>query len=177
MGKFAAGLLAVLAIAAAAQDQAQGPIFHTEANYVRVDVYPTLRGAPVLDLKQDDFEILEDKAPQKITAFEHVAVQANAPQDLRREPRTVAESREMAQTSRGRVFVLFLDLYHVEEPVSVRIRQPLITALDRTLGEGDLLAVMTPDMSARDLAFAAKTGSVELILAKVWGHRDRVARS
>ena len=26
--------------------QAQTPTFHTEANYVRVDVFPTLRGAP-----------------------------------------------------------------------------------------------------------------------------------
>ena len=46
--------------------QAQPPIFHTEANYVRVDVYPTKDGQPIPDLTKDDFEILEDKvAPSR----------------------------------------------------------------------------------------------------------------
>src|ERR1700680_4965071 len=99
MRKLVVGLLVALAITIAAQDQAQNPTFHTEANYVRVDVFPTLRGAPVLDLKQGDFEVVEDKTPQKITAFEHVVVQANVPEDLRRDPRTVAESRAIAQTA------------------------------------------------------------------------------
>ena len=173
MAKLAAGLLVVLAITAAAQDQGR-PIFHTEANYVRVDVFPTLRGAPVGDLKQNDFEVIEDRVPQTIAAFEHVIVQANMSSDLRREPRTLAESRAMAETTRGRVFVLFLDFYHVEDTVSMQIRQPLITALDRLLAEGDLLAVMTPDMQARDITFTAKTASVAETLGTVWGHRDRV---
>src|SRR5271169_3566267 len=137
MRKLVAGLFVALAIAVAAQDRAQNPTFHTEANYVRVDVYPTLRGAPVSDLKQDDFEIVEDKVPQRIAAFEHVVVQTHMPQELRRDPATVAESRQMAQTTRGRVFVLFLDIYHVEGTGSVKIRKPLIAALDRTLGDGD----------------------------------------
>ena len=174
MRKLVVGLLVALAISVAAQDRAQTPTFHTEANYIRVDVFPTLRGVPVGDLKQDDFEVVEDKVPQKIAAFEHVVVQANVAPDLRREPRTVAESREMAQTARGRVFVLFLDFYHVEGTAALKIQGPLVDALDRTLGYGDLIAVMTPDMSPRDLAFTAKTGSVAEILAQAWGHRDRV---
>ncbi len=174
MRKLVVGLLVALAISVAAQDRAQTPTFHPEANYVRVDVFPTVRGVPVGDLKQDDFEIIEDKVPQKVTAFEHVIVQANVAPDLRREPRTVAESREMAQTARGRVFVLFLDFYHVEGTASFKIQKPLVDALDRTLGYGDLIAVMTPDMTSRDLTFTAKTGSVEEILAQAWGHRDRV---
>ena len=51
--------------------QQPGPTFHTEANYVRVDVYPTVDGQPVLDLRQDDFELLEDGKPQN-----HRAVRA-----------------------------------------------------------------------------------------------------
>src|SRR5262245_39875399 len=46
--------------------QAPQPTFRTEANYVRVDVYPTRSGVPVADLTQADFDILEDRAPQKI---------------------------------------------------------------------------------------------------------------
>jgi VWFA-related protein len=172
MAKLAAGLLVVFAITALAQDQ--GRIFRTEANYVHVDVFPTTRGVPVADLKQEDFELLEDKVPQKIDAFEHFVVRGNAPEALRREPRTVAESRAMLQTTHGRVFVLFLDFYHVEDTISMQIRQPMINSLDRLLADGDLLAVMTPGMRASDLSFTAKTGSVAETLSTVWGHRDRV---
>src|SRR4051812_17287549 len=90
----------------AAQDQDARPTFRTEANYIRVDAYPTRNGAPVTDLKAEDFEILEDKVPQKIDQFEHVVIRGGGPQDARREPNTVAESRAEAQNPRARVFVL-----------------------------------------------------------------------
>src|SRR5438445_5254966 len=89
------------------------PTFRTEANYVRVDVFPTKDGAPVADLTQADFDVLENGAPQRIEQFEHVVIRGNIPQDLRAEPNTVAESRAMAASARARVFVVFLDTYHV----------------------------------------------------------------
>src|SRR5471030_2624614 len=85
----------------AAQDQAPRPAFHTEANYVRVDVYPTRDGTPIADLRQEDFEILEDKVPQPIDQFEHVIIRGGGPQETRREPNTVAESRQMLEDSRA----------------------------------------------------------------------------
>jgi VWFA-related protein len=150
--------------------------FRTEANYVRVDVYPTRDGQPVTDLTQADFEILEDKAPQKIDAFEHITIRGNLPQDTRREPNTVGESRAMMQDPRARVFVLFLDINHVEIEASRRIRQPLITALDQIIGPDDIVGVMTPEMSARDVTFARKTTTIEGLLSRhwYWGERDRL---
>src|SRR6266404_7197103 len=50
------------------------PTFRTEANYVRVDVYPTKDGAPIGDLTQTDFEVLENGTPQRIEQFEHVVI-------------------------------------------------------------------------------------------------------
>ncbi len=157
--------------------QPPAPVFKTEANYVRVDVYPTRDGQPVTDLTQADFEVLEDKAPQKIDAFEHVTIRAgNLPQDTRREPNTVGESRAMMQEPRARVFVLFLDINHVEIEASHRIRQPLIDALDHMIGPDDLVGVMTPEMSARDVTFARKTTTIEGLLSRhwYWGERDRL---
>jgi VWFA-related protein len=150
--------------------------FRTEANYVRVDVYPTRDGQPVTDLTQADFEILEDKTPQKIDAFEHITIRGNLPQDTRREPNTVGESRAMMQDPRARVFVLFLDINHVEIEASRRIRQPLITALDQIIGPDDIVGVMTPEMSARDVTFARKTTTIEGLLSRhwYWGERDRL---
>jgi VWFA-related protein len=158
-----------------AQDPVQ-PTFRIEANYVRVDVYPTQNGAPVIDLQKDDFEIVEGGAPQTIDAFEHVRVTGGVPQELRREPRSVAESRAMLENPRARVFVLFLDYYHVDVAGSRNLRESLVNALDRFLGPEDLFAVMTPEMSARDLSFARKTSTTRGLLERywTWGERDQL---
>ena len=173
-----AGALALLWLCGSslrgAQDPPQPPTFRTEANYVRVDLFPTTRdGVPVADLRQDELEILEDGVPQKIEQFEHVVIRGNLPQEARREPTTTAESRAMLQEARARVFVLFLDTLHVEQSASRTIRQPLVDMLERLLGPDDLVAVMTPQMSSSDITFARKTKILEGFLNRSWwGERD-----
>jgi VWFA-related protein len=171
-----AALVVVFTAILLAQDQPPRPTFRTEANYVRVDVYPTKNGAPVSDLTQADFEIFEDRAPQTIEQFEHVVIRSAGPQESRIEPNTVREMRSMLESSRARVFVLFLDVYHVELEAAHNVREQLTKALDRLLGPDDLIAVMTPEMSATDLAFARKTTTVEGMLTRFWdwGERGRL---
>jgi VWFA-related protein len=158
------------------QDQPQRPVFKTEANYVRVDVYPTVNGVPVEDLKQEDFEVLEDRVPQRIDAFQHIRIRAAGPQDTRREPTSVAESRTMMEDPEARLFVIFLDTYHVEVGGSHRIRKPLIDTLNSVIGERDLVGVMTPEMSATDITFARRTATIEGFLTRYWpwGERDQI---
>ena len=159
--------------AAASQDPPQRPTFRTEANYVRVDAYPTADGVPVRDLTQDEFEVLEDNKPQKIEQFEHIEIRASAMLDARRDPNTVAESRAMLQDPRARVFVLFLDVGHVDQINSRIISGPLVRALDNLIGPDDLVGVMTPQMSAADVTFARKTTSIRAFLDREWwGERD-----
>ncbi|HJZ71259.1 MAG TPA: VWA domain-containing protein [Vicinamibacterales bacterium] len=151
------------------------PTFRTEANYVRVDVFPTRGGVPVADLAQSDFEVLEDRVAQRIEQFERVVIRGNLPQDLRTEPNSVAAGRQAAENPRARVFVVFLDINHVSVEGSHAIRQPLVDTLNRLIGADDVFAVMTPEMSARDLVFARRTTTIENILARywTWGERDR----
>src|SRR5499427_9055950 len=152
------------------------PTFRTEANYVRVDVFPTRDGMPVADLTQNDFEVLEDRVTQKIEQFEHVVIRGNLPQDMRAEPNTVEAGRQAAQNPRARVFVVFLDVNHVDVSASHAIRQPLVDTLNRLIGADDVFAVMTPEMSAADIVFARRTTTIENILARywTWGERDQV---
>ena len=177
--RFVAGAIVILAFVHSAfvhsQEQPR-PTFKTEANYVRVDVFPTTDGVPVSDLSAADFEVFEDKVPQKIDAFQHIVVRGNVAQDSRREPNTVAESRAMLQDPNARVFVLFLDVGHVDVAGSHDIRKPLVDTLDRVMGEDDLVAVMTPEMAATDLTFARKTTTIEGFLTRnwPWGERDRL---
>ena len=95
-------------------------------------------------------------------------------QETRIEPNTVRESRAMQESSRARLFVLFLDTYHVEMAGSRNIRKPLVDALDRVIGPDDLVGVMTPDMSPTDITFARKTTTIDGILARSWGERDQI---
>jgi VWFA-related protein len=152
------------------------PTFRTEANYVRVDVFPTKDGVPVLDLKQDDFEVFESGAPQRIEQFEHVVIRGNLPQEARREPQTVAESRAAVADPRARVFVVFLDTGHVDVGGSHNIRKPLTDALNRVIGADDLVGVMTPEMSALDVTFARKTTIIDGLLVRhwTWGERGQM---
>jgi VWFA-related protein len=168
--------VALLIVAALGHAQEQPrPTFRTEANYVRIDAYPTRGGAPVADLTRDDFDVLENGQPQKIEQFERVVIRSPGAQEARIEPNTVAESRAMLESPRARVFVLFLDTYHVDVAASRQIRRPLTELLDRTLGPDDVIAVMTPEMSPRDMAFARKTTTIAGFLDRYWywGERDR----
>jgi VWFA-related protein len=176
---FVAGVLtAVVAAAGRSQSTQQPPqpTFRTEANYVRVDVYATdANGAPVPDLDQKDFEVLETGVQQRIDQFERVQIRANLPQDVRLEPNTVEAGGQAAQNPRARVFVIFLDYNHVGIEGSHRIRQPLVDTLNHLIGPEDLFAVMTPEMSARDLSFARRTTTIEGFLSRywTWGERDQ----
>ena len=171
------GALAWFTSAYEAQEKAQQlPRFRAGASLVRVDVYPTLKGQAVTDLTAADFEVLEDGAPQKVESFELVRVRAGGPQETRREPNTVRESRAMAEDARARIFVIYLDTYFTDIPGSHRIQRPLVNLLDRIVGDDDLFAVMTPDMSARDLALARRSTTMEGYLSKYWfwGQRGRL---
>jgi VWFA-related protein len=173
----AAASAALLAQSTPSQEQPR-PTFRTEANYVRVDMYATRDNQPIEDLKQEEIEILEDGTPQKIAAFEHVTVRPAGPQETRVEPNTAEQSRQAAADPRARVFVIFLDTYHVQVEGSHAMRQPIVRFLDRVIGQDDLVAVMTPEMSARDLTFGRKTTVISEMMQNdwAWGRRDTVGR-
>jgi VWFA-related protein len=159
-------------------DQQRAPTFRTEANFVRVDVYPTKDGKPVQDLKAEDFEVFEDGAPQAIQSFEHILIRPAGPQDTRTEPNTIEESRQMAANPRNRLFVLFLDTPNVSVEGGWHAREPLVRLIDRILGPDDLVGIMTPRMAAADVVFARKT---EVIASGLrarwpWGERNTLQR-
>src|SRR4030095_3215630 len=121
-------------------------------------------------------QLQEDGVAQKIEAFEHVVVRPAGPQESRREPNTVEESRQMAAEGRARVFVIFLDTYHTTIEGSANMRLPLIKFLDRLLGPDDMVALMTPEMGASEIALGRKTTVISNIMQAqwMWGRRGRL---
>jgi VWFA-related protein len=163
-----AGALAIAQSAASQQQEQQPQVFRTQANFVRVDAYPTHNGQPVLDLKAEEFEVLEDDKPQKIETFEHILISPAGPQAQRSEPGSIGASQQLIADPRNRVFVLFLDSPHVTVGGSWHAREPLIRFVDRLLGPDDLVGIMTPGMSAADVTFARKTVAMADGLRSAW---------
>ena len=147
-----------------------------KSNFVRVDVYPTHDGQPVLDLQAGDFAIEEDGVRQKVDTFEHVVVRAaGGPQSERIEPSSQREMLQAAENPRNRVFVIFLDQTHVPFEASHAITEPLIRLINRILGPDDLVGIMTPDMSAKEIVLARRTEVTEERLRTHWHWGDRFA--
>jgi VWFA-related protein len=186
----------VAAVLVAQSPNPQQPTFRTAINFVRVDVYPTANGQPVADLGKADFEVLEDGVSQTVDTFEHIVVR---PRDIaaeRVEPRSLRESNQMAGDARNRLFVVFLDTYHVTEtsvshdgtfrmagsttgrvpqkpfPLgTARIDRALTNFLDRTIGRDDLFAVLTPELDVEQLSFTRRPDNFADLVSNVWGRR------
>ncbi len=120
---------------------------------ISIDVHVTADGAPVADLTQGDFALFEDKAPRPIERFAH-AVSGDA---------------------HPRAFVVFLDSGHLIVDDRHRLFDPLVSALDKAIAPGDLVAVMTPTMPFKDVTFVPKAASVRRVLETYWpwGGADR----
>ena len=139
------------ASAPSAQDQdqqSQQPTFRGGINVVRVDL--ATRDGRVVDDRRQPTSRSSRTASATIDAFELVRVRPPVAQELRAEPNSVAESRQMAADSRARIFVIFLDTYHTQIEGSARMRSPLLQFIDRVVGQDDLVGSMTPEMSASD---------------------------
>lgn len=173
------GLLSLAAGLAAQQPAAPAreplPQFRGGANLVRVDAYITENGRPVTDLTADDFEILEDNAPQTVEQFELVVPRPPGPEADRIEPNTVREAAALAADPRARLFVLFMDVWHVQLAGSYRAQEPVGRLLERLIGQDDMVGVMTPEMSARNITFARRTSTLQAMMATTWywGQRDQ----
>src|SRR5580658_7221955 len=77
MVRWASRLCFACLLSAQAQTGGQEPVLRISVNLVQVDAVVTdSSGRQVTNLTADDFEILEDRQPQKITAFSYVSVGA-----------------------------------------------------------------------------------------------------
>jgi VWFA-related protein len=171
-------LLAVLAqsppAAPPASPSQQPPRFRGGTNMVRVDAFATKDGVPVQDLKADDFEIFEDGARQKIDNFEHIVIEPTSGGE-RGETSSVSQATQQAGDPHRRVFVIYLDVEHVDFVGSSHIMEPLIDFMNRVMNDDDLVGVMTPEMGPQQITFGRKTDVIDGGLRKnSWGRRDSV---
>jgi len=134
----------------------QRPTFVSRIDTVRVDVIVTdKQGRPVVDLTAADFEIQENKKPQKVDSFK--LIQIDDDQDV--DPAKNREIRSLEQQAREvarddvRVIVIFLDDYHTRLLNSMAVREKLARFV-RDLNPRDVVALMTPLLPTAGITFS-----------------------
>jgi len=153
-------LIAAMALPVGGQ-QPQAPLpttgvkFSVDTSLVVVDVTVSDKsGAPVDGLKLEDFTLLEDGKPQKISVFEHqqlslepepppvvsLAEQAEVPPA----PRTIitAEAPGKVQYRNKRLMVFFFDFSSMGMPEQLRAQEAAQEYLDNKITKDDVVAIL-----------------------------------
>ena len=166
---------AMVAAVAAAPAQEPLPRFRAGANLVSVDAYFSKDGSAVTDLEPGDIEILEDERLQTIESFRLIRAARPGPVAVRPTPPDTPAEREAAQQN-SRVFVVFLDQWHVSFEGSSKAAAPVSTLLNRVVGADDVVGLLTPELPARGLSLTNRTSGIDRVVRDVttWNQRDRV---
>jgi VWFA-related protein len=139
---------------AAADQPAQQPTFQSRVDAVVVDVSVTdKQGNPVTDLKPEDFEIRESGKPQTVETFKLVQTDDGLDDPAaKRDIKSLDDQRRETEREENRLFVIFLDDYHVRFGNSVGVRDRLARFV-RELSPHDLVALITPLQPPAALTF------------------------
>jgi len=150
------------------------PTFRGGINFVRVDATVTdKKGQPVTDLKAADFEVTEDGKPQTVEQFKLIRVDGN-PKPNDPPPREIkTRDDEEAEAARDdvRVFVLFMDDYHVRKQNALSIRQTLTRFINTQLRPMDLVAIMVPLEPVSAVSFTRNLDAVRTQVQQFEGRK------
>ncbi len=173
-------IVVVLALVAAVQQtpppqdptqKPQTPTFRTRIDSVSVDVTVTDRqGRPVTDLTPADFEIREAGKVQTIDTFKLVAADVDENATPLREITSFADQAREAADDRNRVFIIFLDDYHVRQSNSMRVREQLARFVSN-LGPRDLVAILYPLTPVAAATFSRNHAGTASAIMNFWGRK------
>ena len=155
-------------------DNPQQPTFRAGVNFVRVDVMVhDGKGQPITDLPQTDFEVLEDGKPQTIEQFRLIRVDGNPrpgdppPRELRNR---IDEEIEISRDD-VRLFVFFMDDYHVRLGNSLAIKEPLTRFVQTQLRPNDVVGIMYPLTPLDGISFTRNMASVVSAIERFEGRK------
>jgi VWFA-related protein len=139
------------------------PVIRSGINFVSVDVIVTDKktGEVVLDMTQDDFEVREDKKPQRVDTFEIVKIDAltsaaTTPKEIHSQEDEEVEARQ----PNVRLFIMLLDDYHVRRGNDLAVRKPLMDFIANQLAPQDMVAIMYPLTPVTALSFTRNRDSL-----------------
>ena len=126
-------------------------VIRIKTDLVQVRAVVTDRKGQLIDnLKQEDFEILENGVPQHVSFFtlERILSGAPVPAADRANATIPDQTKEPAAAQRpGRSIVLFVDTLHLSAISLVRAKQQLKQFVDQHITDQDLVAIVTTSNS------------------------------
>ncbi|HXP84272.1 MAG TPA: VWA domain-containing protein [Bryobacteraceae bacterium] len=141
---------------------AQDVTFKVESNLVIVNVAVRDRnGAPITNLKKEDFVVLEDGVPQSLAVFEleklnsdlltPVSFTANSPRTIEEKVPEVAAGTSVTKPTAAaptrhqdkRLMALFFDFSSMPQPDQVRARDSAVKFLSSQMTASDMVSIMT----------------------------------
>ena len=154
--------------------QQQQPVIRSGINFIRVDVLVTDRktGKPVTDLKESDFEVVEDNRPQTVETFRLIDMDVPTVGEMADAApiRSLDQQEREMQRDDVRVIAILLDDYHVRRGNDMAIREKLASFVLQ-LNPRDLVAVVYPLTPVSDLVFTRNHESVANALMKFEGRK------
>ena len=160
------------------QEPVEQPIFRARVNLVRVDVTVLGRdGEPIENLQPEDFIVREDGVAQRVETVQFVRLTGETPSELRESTviRSAAHAAVEAAREDVRLFVLFLDDYHVDKAphVMIPLRRTLKAFVD-LLKPYDLVAVMDPLTPLSHIEFTRDRNRVLELVQRFEGRRGEL---
>jgi VWFA-related protein len=143
-----------------------------------VDVIVTDRqGRPVTDLQPADFEVRESGRPQKIDTFRLIESEILPGEVTNASPiRSLDEHERETSKDENRLFVIFLDDYHVRVENSMQVRQQLAQFVSG-LSSRDLVALAMPLTPASSVLFSrnhdATAGTIMQFMGRKYDYVPR----
>jgi VWFA-related protein len=161
-----------------AEPQPEQPVFRTRVNLVRVDVSVFGRGdEPIEGLQAEDFIVREDGIPQTVETVQFVKLTGETPTELRESTSIRSAEHAAVEAAREdvRLFVLFLDDYHVDKApqIMIPLRRTLRAFVDK-LRPYDLVAVMDPLTPLTHIEFTRDRNRILEIVSKFEGRRGEL---
>ena len=152
-GVMRATVLAFAVLAQAAGQPQRPPVIRSGVNLVTTDVHvQDARGQFVADLRKDDFEVFEDGVKQDLAMFvltrggrvfnETPPPSAAAPEGL------LLPAARPAGDRSGRVFLIFIDDFHIDARLTPRVRDLLRRIAADLVHEGDLFGIVSSGYSS-----------------------------
>ena len=156
--------------------QTPRPTFRSTTDVVTTDVIVRDNaGKFIPDLTINDFEVLEDGVPQKLSNFVvsiggRVLNEIAPTAPVRREGIILPPTRPATDQS-GRVFIIFIDDMHLQPSDSIKARRVLQDIRDNVIHEGDLIAMVSTGYSSIqvDLTYDVKRKRFNESIEKLMG--------
>ncbi|HEX7486413.1 MAG TPA: VWA domain-containing protein [Vicinamibacterales bacterium] len=156
----------------------QQPTFRAGVRLVRVDASVTTGGnKPITDLQASDFEVTEDGVVQRVETvqFQRLDGQPKSGGETSLEIRSRDHALAEAARDDVRVFVIFLDDYHIDRIPSVTI--PLrreLTAFISRFQPTDLIAIVDPLTPSDAITFTRSQADLADIVRRFEGRHNEI---